>query len=105
MKTNILNTFLILFLFGFLMNSCMNCSLQEDDANALTSNEKENNWQLLFDGKTTKGWRNFKKDSVSEGWIVQDGNLIALGKGGDLGGDIITDREFENFELKCRHII
>ena len=100
MKTNILNTSLVLLLTLLLINSCTNCPLQEEKANSLSATEKENNWQLLFDGKTTKGWRNFKKDKVSDGWIVQDGNLIALGKGGDLGGDIITNQEFENFELK-----
>ncbi len=100
MKTKFLHTFLILFLIGFIINSCKNSSLQKDKIYKLTSTEKANNWQLLFDGKTTKGWRNFKKDKVSDGWIVQDGNLIALGKGGDLGGDIITDREFDDFELK-----
>jgi len=100
MKTNILITFLVLLFATILISSCNNGSLQTNEINELSSTEKENSWLLLFDGKTTKGWRNFKKDSVSEGWIVQDGNLIALGKGGDLGGDIITEREFDNFELK-----
>ncbi len=49
--------------------------------------------------KQPNGWRNFKQKSVNEGWIVEDGNLVALGKGGDLGGDIITDEQFEDFEL------
>ena len=66
--------------------------------NTLTDQEKSDNWILLFDGKTTNGWRNFKQNSIS-GWEVQQGNLVGLGKGGDLGGDIITKQQFEDFEL------
>ncbi|MCK4679249.1 MAG: DUF1080 domain-containing protein [Bacteroidales bacterium] len=67
--------------------------------NTLTDKEKSEGWILLFDGRTTKGWRNFKQNEVNDGWQVIDGNLVALGKGGDLGGDIITIDQFEDFEL------
>lgn len=67
--------------------------------NSLTKQEKKEGWKLLFDGKTTQGWRGFKQDKVNDGWQVIDGNLVALGKGGDLGGDIITVDKFEDFEL------
>ena len=67
--------------------------------NSLTKHEKKEGWKLLFDGKTTQGWRSFKQDKVNDGWQVIDGNLVALGKGGDLGGDIITVDKFEYFEL------
>ena len=67
--------------------------------NSLTKPEKKEGWKLLFDGKTTQGWRVFKQDKVNDGWQVIDGNLVALGKGGDLGGDIITTDRFEDFEL------
>lgn len=66
--------------------------------NTLTDQEKSDNWILLFDGNTTNGWLNFKQDTIS-GWEVQQGNLVGLGKGGDLGGDIITKQQFEDFEL------
>lgn len=67
--------------------------------NKLSPEEKEAGWQLLFNGKTTKGWHSFQKKNVT-GWIVENGNLIALGQGGDIGGDIVSDQNFENFELK-----
>ncbi len=67
--------------------------------NSLTKQEKKEGWKLLFDGKTTQGWRDFKQDKVNDGWQITDGNLVALGKGGDLGGDIITIDKFEDFEL------
>ncbi|MEX1136512.1 MAG: DUF1080 domain-containing protein [Balneolales bacterium] len=65
-----------------------------DDLNVLTEPEEVNGWELLFDGKTTKGFRNYQKGQV-EGWQVEDGILFTSG-GND---DIITDKQFENFEL------
>ena len=65
--------------------------------NPLTDGEKAAGWRLLFDGKTTEGWRTFKKPSFpAKGWVVEDGWLHCLGKG---GGDIISDAEFGDFEL------
>jgi hypothetical protein len=67
-------------------------------ANQLTDAEKAAGWKLLFDGQTTQGWRSFKKQTFpEEGWVVEDGWLRSLGKG---GGDIITDAEFTDFELQ-----
>ena len=67
-------------------------------ANQLTHEEKAAGWKLLFDGKTTEGWRTFKKQSFpAKGWVVEDGWLHCQGKG---GGDIISDAEFGDFELQ-----
>lgn len=56
-------------------------------------------WIPLFDGKSTAGWRGFGKPSFPEqGWIVKDGWLTHVAKGG--GGDIITDKLFTDFELR-----
>ena len=68
--------------------------------NVLTDIEKEDGWKLLFDGKTTKGWRGFNRDSIGSGWSVEDGFLVAPGLGGDIGGDVISEEQFENFDLK-----
>lgn len=66
--------------------------------NQLTDEEKAAGWKLLFAGKTTDGWRTFKKQSFPAiGWAVEDGWLHCLGKG---GGDIISDAEFGDFELQ-----
>jgi opacity protein-like surface antigen len=67
-------------------------------ANQLTDSEKAAGWKLLFDGQTTQGWRSFKKQSFpAKGWIVEDGWLRGLGKG---GGDIVSDAEYTDFELQ-----
>ncbi|MEE9430734.1 MAG: DUF1080 domain-containing protein [Melioribacteraceae bacterium] len=68
--------------------------------NSLTEQEKMDGWQLLFDGKTTKGWHKFNDGKINGGWIVEDEELVALGKGADIGGDIVTDSEFANFDLR-----
>ncbi len=67
--------------------------------NALTAQEKGDGWQLLFDGKTTDGWKNFNEEKIS-GWIVEDGCLVGQGLGGDIGGDIVSVKEYSNFILK-----
>ena len=66
--------------------------------NTLSDAEKATGWRLLFDGRTTTGWRGFGRETVV-GWEVIDGELIALGQGGDHGNDIITVDEHQNFEL------
>lgn len=68
--------------------------------NKLTSAEEKANWQLLFDGKTTNGWHTYGL-TATRGWAVKNGELIALGEAGQEGSanDIVSDREFENFDL------
>ncbi len=68
-------------------------------ANELTPAEKSEGWKLLFDGTSLHGWRNFKKLAPPQkGWVVHGESLMHLTKGG--GGDIITDSDFGDFELK-----
>lgn len=71
----------------------------QEKMNSLTLEEQNEGWELLFDGKTTEGWRNYNKEGIS-GWEVVDGCLVGLGLGGDKGGDIISVRQYGNFILK-----
>ena len=68
--------------------------------NTLTEQEIANGWQLLFDGKTTNGWHKFNEEGMTDGWIAKNSELVALGKGGDIGGDIVSDKDYDNFDLK-----
>lgn len=74
-------------------------SLMAQTNNQLTAKEKKEGWQLLFDGKTTDGWHNFQKPSVSPAWSVADGVLALDPKIKEGRGDIVTAGEYENFEL------
>ena len=64
--------------------------------NTLTEEEKKAGWKLLFDGKTTEGWKGYRKDAMPGGWKVVDGALVTKGK----SGDICTVEEFADFELQ-----
>ncbi|MHC5158564.1 MAG: 3-keto-disaccharide hydrolase [Planctomycetota bacterium] len=63
----------------------------------------ENDFKVLFDGKTTNGWRGAKLDGFPEqGWVVKDGVLTVLESGGGestAGGDIVTLDKYSDFEL------
>jgi 3-keto-disaccharide hydrolase len=70
---------------------------------SLTDAEKQAGWKLLFDGKTTTGWRLLGGDAFpKEAWGVENGCLRKLpGKGGDL----VYEKQFENFELSFEWIV
>src|ERR1700741_1204064 len=71
------------------------------DPNTLTQKEKKEGWKLLFDGKSTNGWHTYLRDTVGSKWQGRNGFIIfdtTMPRNG--GGDIVTDEEFENFELQ-----
>lgn len=71
--------------------------------NYLTDAEKAEGWSLLFDGKTSTGWRGAHKDAFPDhGWKIEDGQIIVLKSGGGEstnGGDIVSDNVYSAFEL------
>ncbi|HYW95266.1 MAG TPA: DUF1080 domain-containing protein [Bacteroidales bacterium] len=73
--------------------------------NRLSEREKEEGWKLLWDGKSTKGWRGAKLDKFPErGWRIENGLLkveAADGAESGNGGDIVTEEEYENFILEA----
>ncbi|HYJ41604.1 MAG TPA: DUF1080 domain-containing protein [Steroidobacteraceae bacterium] len=67
--------------------------------NNLDPEEKAQGWRLLWDGKTTRGWRSANAEGFpAKGWSFADGVLAVQAKGG--GGDIMTDEEFGAFDLQ-----
>lgn len=74
--------------------------------NLLTQKEKEQGWRLLWDGKTTEGWRGAHKNMFPEkGWKLEKGMLKVLEFGGGEsanGGDIVTEDMFGAFDLQLQ---
>jgi len=66
--------------------------------NALSEQEQQDGWRLLWDGRTDQGWRSVSSEKFPErGWEIRDGEL-SVGSSG--GGHIITKEKFSSFELK-----
>jgi hypothetical protein len=69
--------------------------------NTLTKAEMADGWELLFDGQTLNGWRSFNAPTLlGDSWVVEDGAIFTTGKGDDAHGYIVTEKVFENFDLK-----
>lgn len=71
--------------------------------NSISPAEAADGWKLLWDGKTTNGWRGAKLDAFPEkGWKIENGVLKVLpGDGGEStnGGDIVTTSTYGSFIL------
>jgi hypothetical protein len=74
---------------------------QEEDrpANTLTEREQRHGWKLLFDGRTTNGWRAYRGKGIPDVWKVIDGALVCSPKNGTHAGDLITVDRYSSFEL------
>ena len=82
---------------------------QKPQPNTLSAKEKAEGWTLLFDGQTFKGWRGLDQAGVPAGhWVIENDALkkvasveVPLQEDGQplLGGDLITIRTFQDFEL------
>ncbi len=73
--------------------------------NALTSAEKRDGWQLLFDGTSTNGWHTYGYQSVGKGWVVEDGaiHLNTANKKdwpANESKDLLTNEAYDNFHFK-----
>jgi sugar phosphate isomerase/epimerase len=71
--------------------------------NTISPVEEKDGWKLLWDGKTTAGWRGAKlTEFPSKGWAINEGVLSVKPSGGAEsanGGDIVTVNEYKNFVL------
>jgi hypothetical protein len=74
-------TLLILFT---LFNSC--------------NTEKSQKWEYIFDGETFNGWHVYNSESIGSEWSINNGELIFTNNE-EYGQDLITDKEYTNFEL------
>lgn len=87
------------------LTACANDNKTTPDENTTTIKDSAADqvaWEILFDGKTLNGWHGFNKDGAPiKNWTIIDGALVCLGHAEhDSGGDIVTDKAYENFELE-----
>lgn len=72
--------------------------------NNISEQEKKNGIKLLWDGKTTTGWKGaYKDDFPQKGWDMKDGVLRVVkstGAESENGGDIVSKEQFSAFDLQ-----
>ncbi len=73
---------------------CANAAVAAD--NSLTEKEREEGWQLLFNGKDLTGWKCNNGRPIAT--KIEDGSLVPYKSGGYL---IIHEKTFGDFVLKC----
>jgi hypothetical protein len=78
---------------------CVGLQLTANAQNTLTAQEKKAGWKLLFDGKSTSGWKNFNSSQPVKAWKVSDGALHLDKSVTEGRGDLITVNEYENYEF------
>lgn len=90
-----------------LMSSCKQENKESsNEQEAMPADEQireestEEQWTILFDGTATDAWHQYgqSKDSFPESWKIEDGTLAFYPVEGE-HHDIVTDEEFESFEL------
>lgn len=88
-------------------NAAMTENANTSADNTLTDTEQSEGYKLLFDGKDMAGWRTYKNKPANS-WSVVDGVLYCKGNStnkSDMRADLITNDEFENFDLSVDYKI
>lgn len=66
---------------------------------SLSQKEVKEGWILLFDGKTFDGWiKSNGEPFTGKGWKIENG-VLSVNPADGRGGDIVTTKEFSDFEL------
>ena len=84
---------------------CLNGSCKEEEIkdNQLTTKEKKDGWQLLFDGNNFDQWHLYNVGKKTSSWSVKNGELFCNTdtiSNNIEHGDLISDKEYQNFEFK-----
>lgn len=105
MKSKLINAcFLFCALFVIACNNNLvmpKSNLSDGDAETYNTKSPKGKFVSLFDGKSLKGWHGFNKTGVIKNWAIDNGVMVCLGAAKDAaGGDIISNKQYENFELR-----
>ncbi len=104
-----MNRTLLLSLSIALLTGCVQGSVPEEPArlkppppaNLLTKKQAKKGWKLLFDGRTTAGWRGFRSADMPAGWQAVDGALTRVAA----AGDIVTVEQYGDFVLELEWMV
>jgi glucose/arabinose dehydrogenase len=91
-----------LLMIGVLATVMMDTVRAEQAPNTLSEAERRSGWKLLFDGTHATAFRNYRKESLGDGWQVREAALVRAAKG---AGDIVTRDQFGAFELQLEYRI
>lgn len=77
------------------------CAGPADRHNTLSDAEKKDGWALLFNGESLKGWHLFNRGDIPSAWSADSGKIVCNPHAKNVKhGDLVADREYENFDLK-----
>ena len=92
----------LLKLTSFAIAACLffSCSSEPQAANSLSAAEEQEGWQLLFDGKSLNNWHFYNNKDSNTAWIIRNGEIYCNPNSEASKIDLISNEEFENYELK-----
>lgn len=82
-----------------LLGGCNGEAREEESLSQQAAGE----WTVLFNGENLDGWRSYGESAPRPAWIVEDGAIVLDANestSSTSGGDLITDHQYENFELE-----
>lgn len=96
-----------LFVLALSIVSCQsgNSNSEKDSAKedtTATPDSSNDGFVSLFDGKSTAGWHTYGKDKAGAAWEIDNGTLRlnVTDKEKEDRGDLVTDKEYENYHFK-----
>jgi len=95
-RTTKINAYFAISAIVLLLTACA----PKEEHNVLTDKEKSEGWSLLFNGQDLKGWHFYNRGNVASSWSADSGRLVCNSNAQNVKhGDLITDKEYENFDL------
>ena len=89
--------------FFIVLSSVFFCTAFSQTPNTLSAKEKQEGWQLLFNGKDLKGWHSYLQSAPGKAWQVKDGTIFLNKNSKSVEkdfADLVTNEEYENFDFK-----
>ncbi len=75
------------------------CSSSNQVPNTLSSQEQNEGWELLFNGKNLDGWHLYNQGTNSA-WFVMDGVIYCDPNNESNKADLVTNKQYENYDLR-----